>query len=254
MNFKDKIVIVTGAGGGIGSEVARGFALYGAKVVLCDLDESKVRMQSDTISGDGGNALFFKMNVSKRSEVEEVMRKVNIQWGAPDVLVNAAGIITRNLFLDDTDEDWDRVMGVNLKGTWICSQAAARLMIESKKAGAIVNFGSVTSELADDCQVIYATSKGGIRSLTKAIAIALASYGIRVNAVGPATISTDLNRQYMADHPEELQKRLRRIPLGRLGKPADVVGGVLYLASDLAEFVTGTTLFIDGGRLSQNNV
>jgi len=254
MNFKNKVVIVTGAGGGIGSEVAQGFAFYGAKVVLCDLDESKVRIQSNKISGDGGNTLFFRMDVSKRREVEEVMKNVNIQWGAPDILVNAAGIITRNLFLDDTDEDWDRVMGVNLKGTWICSQSVARLMIESKKAGAIVNFGSVTSELSDDRQVIYATSKGGIRSLTKAIAIALASYGIRVNAVGPATISTDINRQYMADHPEELQKRLRRIPLGRLGKPADVVGGVLYLASDLAEFVTGTTLFIDGGRLSQNNI
>jgi NAD(P)-dependent dehydrogenase (short-subunit alcohol dehydrogenase family) len=127
-------------------------------------------------------------------------------------------------------------------------------MIDAKKPGAIVNFGSVTSEVADDRQVIYATSKGGIRSLTKAMAIALAPYGIRVNAVGPATIGTEINRQFLLDNPEELQWRLRRIPLGRMGSPEDVVGGVLYLASDLAQFVTGTTLFIDGGRLSQNNV
>ena len=144
-------------------------------------------------------------------------------------------------------------MAVNLKGTWLCSQTAARLMIPAKKKGAIVNLCSVNSEVSDERQVIYAASKGGVRSLTKGMAIALAPHGIRVNAVGPATIGTDINRQFLADHPEELEKRLRRIPIGRMGTPADVVGAVLYLASDWASFVTGVLLFVDGGRLSQNN-
>jgi NAD(P)-dependent dehydrogenase (short-subunit alcohol dehydrogenase family) len=254
MNFTEKIVVVTGAGGGIGSEIARGFAAHGARVVLCDTNEPSIRAQSKRIGEDGGVSACYRMDVSRRADVEGVLGSIGREWGVPDVWVNAAGTISRNLFLEDTDADWDRLMAVNLKGTWICSQSVARLMIDAKKSGAIVNFGSVTSEVSDDRQVIYAASKGGIRSLTKAMAIALAPHGIRVNAVAPATISTEINRQFLLDNPEELQRRLRRIPLGRLGSPEDVVGGVLYLASDLAQFVTGTTLFIDGGRLSQNNV
>lgn len=254
MNFTDRIVVVTGAGGGIGSEIGRGFAARGARVALCDTNEPSIRALAKRIAGDGGIPAFYRMDVSCREDVEKVLEGVKGDWGIPDVLVNGAGIISRNLFLEDTDEDWDRLMAVNLKGTWICSQCVARLMIEAKKAGAIVNIGSVNSEVADDRQVIYAASKGGVRSLTRGMAIALAPYRIRVNAVGPATISTGLNRQFLLDNPEELQRRLRRIPLGRLGSPEDVVGGVLYLASDLAKFVTGTTLFIEGGRLSQNNV
>jgi len=253
MQFNEKIVIVTGAAGGIGCAIARAFASRSAKVVLCDMDESKIRHASDQINEGGENSLYFKMDVSKRPEVEDVFGQVQTRWGAPDILVNSAGIISRNLFLEDQDDDWERVMAVNLKGTWICSQTAARLMIESKKAGAIVNLGSVNSEVSDDRQVIYTASKGGVRSLTKGMAIALAPYGIRVNAVGPATINTDINRQFLMDHPEELQRRLRRIPIGRMGTPDDVVGAVLYLASDWATFVTGTLLFVDGGRLSQNN-
>lgn len=253
MDFTDKIVVVTGAAGGIGAEVVRGFARRGARVALCDIAEDRIREESARINADGGKAAFFRMDVCRRVEVQDAVEKIARQCGVPDVLVNAAGIITRNPFFEDRDEDWDRVMTVNLKGTWICSQTVARAMVASQKRGAIVNLGSVNSEVSDDRQVIYAASKGGVRTLTKAMAIALARHGIRVNAVGPATIVTDINRQFLLDHPEELERRLRRIPLGRVGSPADVVGGVLYLASDLAGFVTGTILFIDGGRLSQNN-
>jgi glucose 1-dehydrogenase len=253
MQFNEKVVIVTGAAGGIGCAVAQAFAQHGAKVVLCDMDESGLRRTSERITAESGICINFQMDVANRPAVERVFERVAATWGAPDILVNSAGIITRNLFLDDRDEDWERLMAVNLKGTWLCSQTAARLMIPAKKKGAIVNLCSVNSEVSDERQVIYAASKGGVRSLTKGMAIALAPHGIRVNAVGPATIGTDINRQFLADHPEELEKRLRRIPIGRMGTPEDVVGAVLYLASDCALFVTGVLLFVDGGRLSQNN-
>jgi NAD(P)-dependent dehydrogenase (short-subunit alcohol dehydrogenase family) len=254
LNFADKVVLLTGAGGGIGSEVARGFSACHGKVVLTDVNEENIQLVSKEISGRGGSSWPLKMDVSQRSEVEKVLDQVERRWGVPDVLVNVAGVINRGTFLDNTDEDWDRLMGVNLKGTWICSQITSRRMIASKKKGAIVNFGSVTSEVADANQVIYAASKRGVRSLTKAMAIALAPYGIRVNSVGPGTIRTEINRAYMEKNPEALKDRLRRSPFGRLGAPEDVVGGVLYLASDLASYVTGITLFIEAGRLSQNTV
>jgi NAD(P)-dependent dehydrogenase (short-subunit alcohol dehydrogenase family) len=254
MSFQDKIVIVTGATGGIGAAIVRAFVSEGARVALCDLDEAKLREAADRITGASGQCLTFRMDVSQRPEVEQAFGAVRDRWEAPDILVNSAGIISRNLFLEDRDEDWGRVMDVNVKGTWLCSQTAARLMVEAGKPGAIVNLGSVNSEVADERQVIYAASKGGVRSLTKGMAIALAPKGIRVNAVGPATIDTEINRQFLLDHPEERQRRLRRIPLGRMGSPEDIVGAVLYLASDAAAFVTGHVLFVDGGRLSQNNV
>lgn len=254
MSFKDKTVIVTGAARGIGNAVVRAFVTCGANVVLCDVDELGIRKTSDEINARGEKSLYFTMDVGKRSEVEEIFGQVKNRWGAPDILVNAAGIITRNEFLDDKDDDWDRVLNVNLKGPWLCSQTAARLMVASKKTGAIVNFASVNSELSDSTQVIYSASKGGLRSLTKGMAIALAPHGIRVNAVGPATVITDLNRQFFMDHPEQLQRRLRRIPIGRMGTPDEIVGAVLYLASDWATFVTGSCLFLDGGVLSQYNV
>lgn len=254
MDFKDKNVIVTGAAKGIGKAIAGAFSSCGAKVAICDLDENAARQSSEQISDHGGRSLYFKMDVAKRSDVEKVFGYVASRWEAPDILVNAAGIITRSPFLDGNDEDWDRVMNVNLKGTWLCSQTGARFMIASRKRGAIVNVGSISSEVSDDTQVIYSASKGGVRSLTKGMAIALAPYGIRVNAVGPATVETEMVRQFLADYPESLKNLLKRTPIGRIGVPDEIAGAVLYLASDWATFVTGSCLFLDGGRLSQNNI
>ena len=254
LNLADKVVVVTGAAGSLGSEVAKGFAGQGSRVALLDMNVAKAQKVTQGISDLGGQAMALKVNVGSGAEVADALDRVQAQWAAPDILINGAGIVNRVGFLDETEEDWDRVMGTNLKGTWLCSQLTARRMIEANIKGAIVNFGSVTSELVDADQVIYATTKGGVRTLTKGMSIALAPHGIRVNAVGPATIVTDLNRDYLEEHPEVYTKRLRRTPLGRLGTPEDVVNGVLYLASDVAGFVTGTTLFMDAGRLAQNTV
>ena len=253
-NLADKIVILTGAGGGLGSVVAKAFAERGSKVVILDTNEAQGRDVVRSITETGGQAIVLKASVVSRTEVATALDRVGEEWGDPDILINAAGILNRVEFLDETDEDWDRVVGVNLKGTWLCSQLVARRMIQSRRTGAIVNFGSINSEICDPNQITYVASKGGVRSLTKGMAIALAPHGIRVNAVAPATIVTEINREYLEANPEVQAMRIRRTPLGRLGKPEDVVGGVLYLASELASFVTGTTLFMDAGRLSQNTV
>jgi NAD(P)-dependent dehydrogenase (short-subunit alcohol dehydrogenase family) len=253
-HLNDKIVVLTGAGGGLGSEIAICFSRCGSKVALVDIDEEKGKQVSKKISDEGGLTLACRTDVRSRFEVKNMLDQVESEWGVPDILINAAGVINRSHFLEETDEEWDRVMEINLKGTWICSQLISRRMIDSKKTGAIVNFGSVVSEVSDANQVSYAASKGGIRSLTKGMAIALAPYGIRVNAVGPGTLVTDLNRKFLEDNPDIYERRVQRSPLGRLGTPEDVVGGVLYLASDLANFVTGITLYIEAGRLSQNTV
>ena len=254
LNLAGKVAVVTGAAGSLGGAVARGFADHGCRVALLDTNEAGIRDAARDVGDGGGRALALAADVGSRPAVTAALDRIEAEWGAPDVLVNAAGVVNRVDFLDETDEDWDRVVGVNLKGTWLCSQLAARRMIGAGVAGAIVNFGSVTSELVDANQVVYGATKGGVRTLTKGMAIALAPHGIRVNAVGPATIVTDLNREYLEAHPEFRAKRIRRTPLGRLGAPEDVVNGVLYLASDASGFVTGTTLFMDAGRLAQNTV
>ena len=224
-NLTDKVVVVTGGAGSLGSAVARAFADHGCKVALLDTNDAKARQVAQEIVDLGGQAVDLTVDVSSRAEVAKALDSIEARWGVPDILVNGAGIVNRVGFLDETDEDWDRVMGANLKGTWLCCQLVARRMIKAKAAGAIVNFGSVTSELCDADQVIYGTTKGGVRTLTKRISIALAPHGIRVNAVGPATIVTDLNRDYLEEHPEVYAKRLQRTPLGRLGTPEDVVNG-----------------------------
>jgi len=251
-DFTDRVVLITGASGALGSEIAIGFSTYGGKVVLTARNEGKLREVSNRIAKAGGQSLVYKMDVRVRSEVEKVLDDVESKWGVTEILVNNAGVQNKVFFLEETDEDWDRILDVNLKGAWICSQCVSRRMIAAKKRGAIINIGSIASEVADSNQVTYAASKGGMRSLTKSIGIALAPYGIRVNALAPQTIVSSINRNYFETHPEHLEARLRRTPLGRLGIPEDVVGATLFLAFDMANFITGTTLFIDGGRLSLN--
>lgn len=248
----NRIILITGASGAIGSEIAIGFSRLGGKVVLTARNEDKLKKVSERIAALGGQSLVYKMDVRVRSEVEKVLDDVELRWGVTEILINNAGVQNKTFFLKETDEDWDRVLGVNLKGAWICSQTVSGRMITAQKKGAIINIGSIASEVADSNQVTYAVSKGGMRSLTKALGIALAPYGIRVNAVAPQTVVSSINRDYFKANPEQLEARLQRSPLGRLSVPEDLVGATLFLASEMASFITATTLYVDGGRLSLN--
>lgn len=248
MRLADRVAIVTGAGRGIGRAIALGFAREGAHLAIADLDPETAERTAGEVRALGRAALAIVVDVTQRGQVEAMVERTVAELGRLDVLVSNAGISVRHDFLELPEEVWDRVMAINLKGVFLCGQAAARHMARAG-GGAIVNLASQRAEVADRRQAAYVASKGGVRMLTKAMAVDLAPYAIRVNAIGPATTLTDLNRERLAD-PAERHRTLDRIPLGRLGDPDDIVGPAIFLASDEARFVTGHCLFVDGGWLA----
>ncbi|MBI3966454.1 MAG: SDR family oxidoreductase [Chloroflexi bacterium] len=248
MRLQDRISIVTGAGRGIGRAIALGFAREGAGVVIADLDPDAATSVAGEVRSLGRPALAVEVDVTQRAQVEAMVERAVAELGRVDVLVSNAGISLRQHFLELTEEVWDRVLGVNLKGVFLCGQAAARQMAKTG-GGAIINIASQRAEAPDLNQAPYAASKGGVRTLTKAMALDLAPHGIRVNAIGPGPVLTDLNRHRLAE-PGEQERFLRRLPLGRIGDPDDIAGPAIFLASDEARWVTGHTLFVDGGWLA----
>jgi NAD(P)-dependent dehydrogenase (short-subunit alcohol dehydrogenase family) len=258
MLLKDRIAIVTGAGQGIGQACAARLAREGAKVLVADVNDDAGRAVAEDIRKSGGTAEFVDCDVSEKLDVHNLIAKALEVHGRIDVLVNNAGIVDDVPFLDLPEEEFDRILGVNLKGAFLAGQAAARQMVkqgarESGSAGAIVNMSSINAVFALPDHVAYTVSKGGLAQLTKAMAIALAPHGVRVNAVGPGTIETPLLAGVVKD--EAFRKKvLSRTPLGRVGQPAEVAAIVAWLASDEASYVTGTTVYADGGRLPLNYV
>ncbi len=258
MLLKDRIAIVTGAGQGIGQACAARLAREGAKVIVADVNDDAGRAVAEDIRKSGGTAEFVDCDVSEKLDVHNLIAKGLEVHGRIDVLVNNAGIVDDVPFLDLPEEEFDRILGVNLKGAFLAGQAAARQMVkqgarESGSAGAIVNMSSINAVFALPDHVAYTVSKGGLAQLTKAMAIALAPHGVRVNAVGPGTIETPLLAGVVKD--EAFRKKvLSRTPLGRVGQPAEVAAIVAWLASDEASYVTGTTVYADGGRLPLNYV
>ncbi len=252
MRFQDKVVIVTGAAQGIGLACARAFAEEGARVLLCDVDPEKGAAAADAINGaGGGSARFQPCDVGDRAQAEAAVRAAVEGFGRLDVLVNNAGIIHTADLLDLEEADFDRVLRVNLKGPFLMGQAAARAMAAAAAGGAIVNVSSVNGVVAIPNQIPYAVSKGGLNQLTKVMALALAPHGIRVNGVGPGSILTDMLKVVMTDEAARA-KILSRTPLGRPGEPAEVARVVLFVASDDASYLTGQTIYPDGGRLALN--
>lgn len=248
MRLLDKVAIVTGAGRGIGQAIALGFAREGAHVAAADVDRGGAERTSETIRALGRRALTITVDVSSRDQVEAMVKRCVDELGGVNILVSNAGISHLDDFLELTDEIWDRVMAVNLKGTFLCGQVAARHMVHIG-GGAIINLASQLAETANFRQAAYVTSKGAIKTLTKAMAVDLAPYGIRVNAIGPGPIPTDFNRERMSV-PSYRERMLRRVPLGRFGEPQDIVGAAVFLAGDEAQWVTGHCLFVDGGWLA----
>ena len=240
MRFKDQIVVVTGASRGIGRAIAEAFASEGASVACVATSESGAAQVAQAL---GGAAKGYACDVSDAASVDALFEAVTKDMGVPSVLVNNAGIARDTLLIRMKDEDWDRVLDVNLKGAFLCIRAATRPMMKARY-GRIVNLSSVVGLHGAPGQANYAASKAGIVGLTMAVAKELGSRGITCNSVAPGYIETDMT----ADLPAEMREHvLKMAPAGRLGTGADVAAAVLFLASRETEYVTGQTLTVDGG-------
>lgn len=250
MRLRDKVTLVTGGGRGNGRAIALGLTREGAKVVVGDIVQTSAEATAQEIKEKGGQSLGIYLDVRHQPSVEKAVERTIAQFGRLDVLVNNAGILRRIDFLDMTEADWDETIDVNLKGVFLCSLAAARRMANSG-GGSIVNISSLAVERTRGNQVAYSAGKGGVTAMTKAMAIALAPYGVRVNAIAPGTIRTEMTRSRWED-PEVLKEVEAGIPIGRIGEPEDLVGAVIYFASDVSAYATGSVLFIDGGRFPQS--
>jgi NAD(P)-dependent dehydrogenase (short-subunit alcohol dehydrogenase family) len=254
MGLSGKAAIVTGGANGIGLAIAEHFLGDGARVIIADIDQDRGDKAVRDLS-KLGEIKFCKADVGNRADVDNLLIAAIGAFGGIDILVNNAGIVHAADFLDISEEEFDRVLRVNLKGSFLTGQAVARHMVERVKAGgkpgAIVNMSSVNAVFAIANQVPYSVSKGGINQLTKVMALGLAPHGIRVNAIGPGSIMTEMLASVNAD-PAAKNRILSRTPLGRIGEPAEIASIAAFLASDGASYITGQTIYADGGRLPLN--
>ena len=248
--LQGRSALVTGAAGGIGLAIAEAFAAEGADVALLDRDESRLTAAAEGLA-TAGLKTTIAADLSDPAAATESVGKAVAALGKLDILVNNAGILAPGDVLELSVEDFDRVMAVNLRAPFVVAQAAARHMVERRLRGAIINMSSVNAVLALPAQLAYVTSKGGLAQLTKAMALGLAAHGIRVNAIGPGSIMTDILRGVM-DSPEAKRNILSRTPLGRIGEPAEIARVAVFLASEDASYITGQTIYPDGGRLALN--
>lgn len=250
-SLKDKVALITGARQGMGKSHAIVLAKQGVKVVVTDINQADCQKVVDEIKNSGGEAIAFKLDVSKKSEVESVVTETVKQFGKLDILINNAGIAQFKPFLELTEEDWDKTIDINLKGEFLCAQAAARIMKE-QGGGVIINIGSVAmgqQGFGMPNTAHYCASKGGIAAMTEALAVELAPFNIRVNAIAPGLIETPMIDTVKSD-PKMIEGLLQRIPLKRVGRSEEVSELVAFLASDSSSYITGSVVIIDGGWLS----
>ncbi len=250
-NLNGKVVVITGARRGMGKSHAIALARAGAKVVVSDISLEECQKVVEEIEKSGGEAIAVKCDVSQKSEVEEMIKKTIAKFGKIDILVNNAGICQFKPFLELTEEDWDKTLDINLKGYFLCAQAAAKEMAK-QKSGVIINIASVAmgqQGIGFPNIAHYCASKGGIAGMTEALALELAPYNIRVNAIAPGMIETPMIDPVKQD-PKTMEAMLARVPMHRVGRPEEVSNLVLFLASDDSSYMTGSTVVIDGGWLS----
>jgi NAD(P)-dependent dehydrogenase (short-subunit alcohol dehydrogenase family) len=250
-DLKGKVAIITGARRGMGRSHAIALAKEGAKVVVSDISLEDCQKVADEIKKMKGEAMAIKCDVTKKEEVEEMVRKTIEKWGKIDILVNNAGICDFKPFLEMKEEDWDRTIDINLKGYFLVAQAVAKEMVK-RKSGVIINIASVAMGqigIGFPALTHYCASKGAIVAMTEAMALELAPYNIRVNAISPGAIETPMIDPLKKD-PKAMEGMLARIPLHRVGKPEEVSNLVLFLASDASSYMTGSDVVIDGGWLA----
>jgi glucose 1-dehydrogenase len=245
VEFQDKVVVVTGAGSGMGRATALRLAAKGARVVAADVNEAGL---AEVVRAAEGVVRPEVADVADRAAVDALVGAAVEAFGRIEGMVANAGVGLGKSFLDTSEEELDAVFDVNLKGVFFCGQAAARAMVAAGGGGRIVNVASTYAEVTAPDRAAYSASKGAVRMLTKAMALDLAPHGITVNAVGPGWIRTGMNP---LDDPDRVRELEETIPLGRIGTPEDVAGVIEFLLSDAASYVTGTTTFVDGGWILQ---
>jgi len=246
IDLTGKVAMVTGGASGIGMEIARAYSQLGAFVALCDVAYGEVHKKAEELRAGGGRVVAVELDVADALAVDEAVAGITAELGPIDILVNSAGTGTLGSLLEMIEEEWDLVLDVNLKGAFLCTRAVARGMVAGGVAGRIINLSSINEELPRAGEVNYCASKGGVKMLTRAAALELAPYGIRVNALGPGAIETPRLDEAMGV-PELRQEILRRIPFGRYGHAEDVAAVAVFLASELSSWMTGQTLYCDGG-------
>ncbi len=245
-----KVAIVTGGKRGIGRAIALAFAEAGADVAVCGrvIEDGALGAVAEEIRRLGRHSLAVQADVSQKGDVDNLVQKVMEQFGAIDILVNNAGIVIRAPLLDMSEEDWDKVIDIDLKGCYLCAQAVGKRMVERKK-GSIINITSSHAFKVSPGVVAYGVAKAGVVMLTRGLAQELGKYNIRANAIAPILVKTEMTQSRWSD-PEFLKKREARIPLGRAAEPDDIIGAALFLASEASSLISGHTILLDGGELA----
>lgn len=250
-NLRNKVALVTGARRGMGRSHALALAGQGAKVVITDIDLVQCEQVAGEVRAAGGEAACFKLDVANQADVNNVFDQIIAKYGRLDILVNNAGIFEPHPFLQMTEEEWDRTIDINLKGEFLCAQRAAKEMAKNKW-GRIINIASIASGgvgVGIEGGAHYTASKGGIIGMSETLAVELAAHGITVNVIGPGAIDTPMAGAENMPKPA-LDAMLAGVPMKRMGRPEEVSAAVVFLASDEASYVTGATLYVDGGWLA----
>lgn len=245
MRLQGKVAIVTGGAQGIGEAYSVGMAKEGASVVIADIDKQAGQTVADGIRGSGGSAHFVRTDVSKKKDADRLVAEAVKKFGSVDILVNNAGILYTAPVLETTEDMWDELLAVNVKGLFFCAAAAAREMIKQKR-GKIINISSIAAIGGQAGLCAYSSTKGAVLPITRVLALELAKYNIQVNAVLPGTTDTGMAKAAMED-PEWTKQITEGIPMKRLGRTKDLLGAVVYFSSEDSDYCTGQTLIVDGG-------
>lgn len=252
MNFNElfslnnRTAIVTGGSQGIGFQIAEALGGAGAKIVIVNRREAEGKIAAKKMKERAIECFAIAADISKREEVERMVIKSLEYFANIDILVNCAGINIRKPILQFEEKEWDEIIDINLKGTFLCCQEVGKIMIQRKK-GKIINISSIGALIGLEFRAPYCASKGGVTQLTKVLALEWAPYNVHVNAIAPGVVITPLNKEFLKEGSEQYEKHMRQIPLGRFAGPDDLSGVVILLASSASDYITGQTIFVDGG-------